>query len=75
MVSASPFAAAQADGGHTRYCLTVLDFSQDRADVATERPRGLVSHDLAAIKVMAVISSCVICRRLLRCSRVNDGDD
>jgi hypothetical protein len=28
----------------------VLDFSQDNVEVTIERPRGLISHDLAAIK-------------------------
>jgi len=28
----------------------VLDFSQGNVEVTIERPRGLVSHDLAAIK-------------------------
>jgi hypothetical protein len=28
----------------------VLDFSHNNVEVTIERPRGLVSHDLAAIK-------------------------
>jgi hypothetical protein len=46
----SPSLPPQAHGGDTRCGLTMLDFSHDRVDDATERPRGLVSHDLAAIK-------------------------
>src|SRR5262245_61937706 len=49
-VAAVAFAAPQARGGDRRCGLTVLDFSQDGVVVTIERPRGLVSHDLAAIK-------------------------
>jgi hypothetical protein len=31
-------------------CLTVIDFSQNSIEVTIERPDGLISHDLAAIK-------------------------
>jgi 3',5'-cyclic AMP phosphodiesterase CpdA len=44
------FAASQAHGGDARCGLAVLDFSQDKVEITIERPRGLVSHDLAAIK-------------------------
>jgi 3',5'-cyclic AMP phosphodiesterase CpdA len=44
------FAAPQAHGGDGRCGVTVLDFSQDNVEVTIERPRGLISHDLAAIK-------------------------
>jgi hypothetical protein len=44
------FAAPQARGGDDRCGVTVLDFSPNRVEVTIERPRGLVSHDLAAIK-------------------------
>ena len=44
------FAGAQAHGGDERCGVTVLDFSQDDVEITIERPRGLVSHDLAAIK-------------------------
>ena len=44
------FAGARALGGDVRCGLTVLDFSQDDVEVTIERPRGLVSHDLDAIK-------------------------
>ncbi len=49
-VSAVAFAAPQAHGGDGRCSITVLDFSQDSVQVTVERPRGLVSHDLAVIK-------------------------
>jgi 3',5'-cyclic AMP phosphodiesterase CpdA len=49
-VSAVAFAAPQAHGGDGRCGLTVLDFSQGNVEVTVERPRGLISHDLAAIK-------------------------
>ena len=49
-VSAVAFAAPQAHGGDGRCGVTVLDFSQGNVEVTIERPRGLVSHDLAAIK-------------------------
>ena len=49
-VPAVAFAAPHAHGGDGRCGVTVLDFSQDAVEVAIERPRGLISHDLAAIK-------------------------
>jgi hypothetical protein len=49
-VPAVAFAAPQAHGGDDRCGVTVLDFSDNNVDVTIERPRGLVSHDLAAIK-------------------------
>jgi 3',5'-cyclic AMP phosphodiesterase CpdA len=49
-VPAVAFAGPKDHGGDGRCGLTVLDFSQDRVEVTIERPRGLVSHDLAAIK-------------------------
>jgi hypothetical protein len=49
-VPAVAFAAAQAHGGDGRCGVAVLDFSQDGVEVTIERPRGMVSHDLAAIK-------------------------
>ena len=49
-VPAVAFAGAQAHGGDDRCGITVLDFSQDSVEVTIERPRGLISHDLAAIK-------------------------
>ena len=49
-VPAVAFAAAQAHGGDGRCGVTVLDFSQDSVEVTVERPHGLVSHDLNAIK-------------------------
>jgi 3',5'-cyclic AMP phosphodiesterase CpdA len=49
-VSAVAFAAAQALGGDRRCGITALDFSDDGVEVTVERPRGLISHDLAAIK-------------------------
>jgi 3',5'-cyclic AMP phosphodiesterase CpdA len=49
-VSAVAFAAPQAHGGDGRCGITVLDFSWEGVEVTTERPSGLVSHDLAAIK-------------------------
>jgi 3',5'-cyclic AMP phosphodiesterase CpdA len=49
-VPAVAFAAAHAYGGDERCGVAVLDFSQDRVDVTVERPSGLISHDLAAIK-------------------------
>ncbi len=44
------FAAPQALGGDGRCGLAVLDFSQNSVEVTIERPHGLISHDLAAIK-------------------------
>jgi len=49
-VPAVAFAGAQAHGGDGRCGVTVLDFSQSSVEVTIERPHGLVSHDLAAIK-------------------------
>jgi 3',5'-cyclic AMP phosphodiesterase CpdA len=49
-VSAVAFAAPQAHGGDSRCAITVLDFSWDGVNVSIERPRELMSHDLAAIK-------------------------
>ena len=49
-VSAVAFAAPQAHGGDGRCGVTVLDFSHNSVEVTIERPPGLVSHDLAAIK-------------------------
>jgi hypothetical protein len=44
------FAAPQAHGGDGRCGLAVLDFSQNSVEVTIERPHGLISHDLVAIK-------------------------
>jgi hypothetical protein len=44
------FTAPQAHGGDGRCGVTVLDFSQGSVEVSIERPRGLISHDLASIK-------------------------
>jgi 3',5'-cyclic AMP phosphodiesterase CpdA len=49
-VPAVAFAASQALGGDARCGLAVLDFSRNGVDITVERPYGLVSHDLAAIK-------------------------
>jgi hypothetical protein len=49
-VPAVAFAGPQAHGGDGRCGLTVLEFSQDSVEVTVERPAGLVSHDLKAIK-------------------------
>jgi 3',5'-cyclic AMP phosphodiesterase CpdA len=49
-VPAVAFAAPQDHGGDSRCGLTVLDFSQNSVEVTIKRPRGLISHDLAAIK-------------------------
>jgi len=49
-VPAVAFAAAQALGGDRRCGITVLDFSDNSVEVTLERPPGLISHDLAAIK-------------------------
>jgi 3',5'-cyclic AMP phosphodiesterase CpdA len=49
-VSAVAFAAAQALGGDRRCGITALDFSDEGVEVTFERPHGLISHDLAAIK-------------------------
>ncbi len=44
------FAAPQSHGGDARCGLTLLDFSHDGVEITIERPEGMVSHDLAAIK-------------------------
>ncbi len=44
------FVAPQVVGGDARCGMTVLDFSPDTIEVTIERPRGLIPHDLAAIK-------------------------
>jgi 3',5'-cyclic AMP phosphodiesterase CpdA len=49
-VSAVAFAAPQVHGGDGRCGVTMLEFSPNRVEVTLERPQGLVSHDLAAIK-------------------------
>jgi 3',5'-cyclic AMP phosphodiesterase CpdA len=49
-VPAVAFAAAQPRGGDGSCGLMVLDFSPTDVEVTIERPAGLVSHDLAAIK-------------------------
>lgn len=49
-VPAVAFAGAPQHGGDIRCGLTVLDFAQDSVEVTIERPHGLVSHDLDAIK-------------------------
>jgi 3',5'-cyclic AMP phosphodiesterase CpdA len=49
-VPAVAFAGARALGGDSRCGVTVLDFSQDDVEITIERPQGLVSHDLDAIK-------------------------
>jgi 3',5'-cyclic AMP phosphodiesterase CpdA len=49
-VPAVAFAGAQPRGGDGSCGLTVLDFSPTDVEVTIERPSGLVSHDLAAIK-------------------------
>jgi 3',5'-cyclic AMP phosphodiesterase CpdA len=49
-VAAVAFGAPQAHGGDGRCGITVLDFSENNVEVTIERPRGLISHDLAAIK-------------------------
>jgi 3',5'-cyclic AMP phosphodiesterase CpdA len=49
-VPAVAFAAAQMRGGDGRCGVTVLGFSQNSVEVTIERPRGLISYDLAAIK-------------------------
>jgi len=46
----SPLPPPQAHGGDGRCGLAVLDFSQNSVEVTIERPHGLISHDLAAIK-------------------------
>jgi 3',5'-cyclic AMP phosphodiesterase CpdA len=49
-VPAVAFAAAEARGGDSRCGVTTLDFSPEDVEVTIERPDGLISHDLAAIK-------------------------
>jgi 3',5'-cyclic AMP phosphodiesterase CpdA len=49
-VPAVAFAAPQELGGDGRCGIAVLDFSRDGVQITIERPHGLVSHDLAAIK-------------------------
>jgi 3',5'-cyclic AMP phosphodiesterase CpdA len=49
-VPAVAFGAPQDHGGDGRCGVAIIDFSQDRVEVTIERPRGLISHDLAAIK-------------------------
>jgi len=49
-VPAVGFAAPHAHGGDGRCGVTVLEFSQADVEVTIERPRALISHDLAAIK-------------------------
>ena len=49
-VPAVAFAASRTLGGDNGCGVTVLDFSRDDVEVTIERPRGLVSHDLDAIK-------------------------
>jgi hypothetical protein len=49
-VPAVAFAGPQAHGGDPSCGVTVLEFSRDNVEVTVERPQGLISHDLAAIK-------------------------
>jgi 3',5'-cyclic AMP phosphodiesterase CpdA len=49
-VPAVAFAGAPQHGGDIRCGLAMLDFSADDVKVTIERPDGLVSHDLDAIK-------------------------
>jgi 3',5'-cyclic AMP phosphodiesterase CpdA len=49
-VPAVAFASPQSRGGDGRCGLMVLDFSPDSFEVTIERPPGLISHDLDAIK-------------------------
>jgi 3',5'-cyclic AMP phosphodiesterase CpdA len=49
-VPAVAFGAPHSHGGDGRCGITLLDFSPDNVEVTIERPTGLVSHDLAAIK-------------------------
>jgi len=44
------FAGGHALGGDARCGLTVLDFCDGGVDITIERPPGLVSHDLEAVK-------------------------
>jgi len=50
MGTAVTFAAPQLHGGDGRCGITVIEFSEDGVEITVERPRGLISHDLAAIK-------------------------
>jgi 3',5'-cyclic AMP phosphodiesterase CpdA len=49
-VPAVAFGAPESRGGDGRCGLAVLDFSPNDVEVTIERPPGLISHDLAAIK-------------------------
>ena len=49
-VPAVAFASSQPLGGEQRCGITVVDLASSGIDITIERPRGLVSHDLAAIK-------------------------
>jgi 3',5'-cyclic AMP phosphodiesterase CpdA len=49
-VPAVAFASSQLFGGDERCGITLLDLSSHEIAVTVERPHGLVSHDLAAIK-------------------------
>jgi len=49
-VPAVAFAAPQGHGGDGRCGLALLNFSQNSVAITLERPRCLVSHDLAAVK-------------------------
>ena len=49
-VPAVAFAAPRDHGGDSRCGIAVLNFSRDSVEIEIERPRGLISHDLAAIK-------------------------
>ena len=49
-VPAVAFAASRPLGGDTRCGITVMEFSIDGVQIAVERPGGIVSHDLDAIK-------------------------
>ncbi|HXW28396.1 MAG TPA: hypothetical protein VEK55_03450, partial [Xanthobacteraceae bacterium] len=44
------FAAPQQHGGDGTCGLFAIEFAADRFEIAIEKPAGLVSHDLAAIK-------------------------
>jgi 3',5'-cyclic AMP phosphodiesterase CpdA len=44
------FAAPQQHGGDGTCGLLAIEFTADRFEIAIEKPAGLVSHDLAAIK-------------------------
>jgi 3',5'-cyclic AMP phosphodiesterase CpdA len=49
-VPAVAFAAPQDRGGDPRCGIAVLNFSRESVEITIERPRGLISHDLASIK-------------------------